>query len=63
MPTLHKFDVVLVWKMERFGALEKAGMIRFMVPQQGIDSDMKSPAGRLFMLARATVKHIAGARR
>lgn len=61
---LRKFDVVAVWKMDRFGrslqhlieniqALDQAG-IRFVAPTQGIDTDTHSPAGRLLM-------HIMGA--
>jgi DNA invertase Pin-like site-specific DNA recombinase len=61
---LRKFDVVAVWKMDRFGrslqhlienitALDHAG-IRFVAPTQGIDTDVRSPSGRLLM-------HIMGA--
>lgn len=56
---LRKFDCVLVWKMDRFGrslselvaniqALDDSG-VRFLIPSQGIDTDSKSPIGRLVM--------------
>lgn len=56
---LRKFDVVLVWKLDRFGrsvldfvrniqALDALG-IRFFCPGQGIDTDQKSPISRLLM--------------
>jgi len=61
---LKKFDVVLVWKLDRFGrslqhlienvqTLDSAG-IRFIVPSQNIDTDTKSPMGKFLM-------HIFGA--
>jgi DNA invertase Pin-like site-specific DNA recombinase len=56
---MRKFDVLSVWKIDRFGrsltdlvgninALDNAG-IRFVAPTQGIDTDQRSPAGRLLM--------------
>ncbi len=56
---LRKFDVVLVWKIDRFGRsvreftervldLDHSG-IRFVAPSQGIDTDQASPAGKLLM--------------
>ncbi len=56
---LRKFDVVLVWKLDRFGrsvadfvrniqSLDALG-IRFFCPGQGIDTDQKSPTSRLLM--------------
>jgi DNA invertase Pin-like site-specific DNA recombinase len=61
---LKKFDVVLVWKLDRFGrslqhlienvqTLDSAG-IRFIVPSQNIDTDTRSPMGKFLM-------HIFGA--
>lgn len=61
---MKKFDVVLVWKLDRFGrslhhlieniqTLDDLG-IRFMAPTQGIDTDNRSPVGRLLL-------HIMGA--
>lgn len=61
---LKKFDVVLVWKMDRFGRslqhlienvrkLETHG-IRFIALTQNIDTDTKSPMGKFLM-------HIFGA--
>jgi putative DNA-invertase from lambdoid prophage Rac len=61
---LRKFDVVLVWKLDRFGrslqhlieniqTLDSAG-VRFIVPSQNIDTDTKSPMGKFLM-------HIFGA--
>jgi putative DNA-invertase from lambdoid prophage Rac len=61
---LRKFDIVLVWKMDRFGrslqhlianvqVLDSAG-VRFIVPTQNIDTDKKSPMGKFLM-------HIFGA--
>lgn len=56
---LRKFDCVLVWKMDRFGrslpdlvsniqALDDSG-VRFLIPGQGIDTDVRSPIGRLLL--------------
>lgn len=61
---MRRFDVVLVWKLDRFGrslhhlieniqVLDALG-IRFIAPTQGIDTDNKSPVGRLLL-------HIMGA--
>jgi putative DNA-invertase from lambdoid prophage Rac len=55
----RKFDVVLVWKLDRFArslsqfmdmvsTLDSHG-IRFLCATQGIDTDQRSPAGRLMM--------------
>lgn len=56
---LRKFDIVTVWKMDRFGrslqhlienirTLDQAG-IRFIAPNQSIDTNNKSPMGKLIM--------------
>jgi len=56
---LRKFDVVLVWKLDRFARsltqltdhlrmLDTFG-IRFICPTQAIDTDKQSPAGKLMM--------------
>src|ERR1700689_4663380 len=56
---LRQFDIVLVWKIDRFGRslqhfisniqlLDAAG-IRFIAPSQNIDTDTKSPIGKLLM--------------
>lgn len=56
---LRRFDVVLVWKMDRFGRslqhlienvriLSQLG-IRFIAPSQSIDTDQRSPMGKLIM--------------
>lgn len=56
---LRKFDIVLVWKLDRFGrslrhlveniqTLDAAG-VRFIAPNQNIDTDVRSPMGR-FMI-------------
>jgi DNA invertase Pin-like site-specific DNA recombinase len=61
---MKRFDVVLVWKLDRFGrslhhlienvqALDNCG-IRFIAPTQGIDTDNRSPVGKLLL-------HIMGA--
>jgi DNA invertase Pin-like site-specific DNA recombinase len=61
---LRKFDVVLVWKLDRFGrslqhlieniqVLDSAG-VRFLCPSMGIDTDNHSPMGKFLM-------HIFGA--
>lgn len=61
---MKKFDVVLCWKLDRFGrslqqlitniqALDTFG-VRFVCPTQGIDTDKQNPASRLMM-------HIFGA--
>jgi putative DNA-invertase from lambdoid prophage Rac len=55
----RKFDVVLVWRLDRFArslpqllenirALDQAG-VRFVCPQQGIDTDRQNPAARLML--------------
>lgn len=60
----RKFDVVLVWKLDRFArslqqlltnlqALDSAG-VRFICVTQGIDTDKNNPASKLMM-------HIIGA--
>lgn len=56
---LRKFDVCVVWKIDRFARsmkqftdnvllLDQAG-IRFVAPTQGIDTDKQSPTGRFLM--------------
>jgi len=56
---LKKFDAVICWKLDRFGRsmihlienvqqLDRLG-IRFIAPSQGIDTDQKSPTGRLIL--------------
>jgi len=56
---LKKFGVVVCWKLDRFGRsmidlisnvreLDNLG-IRFVAPSQGIDTDSKSPTGRLIL--------------
>jgi DNA invertase Pin-like site-specific DNA recombinase len=56
---MRKFDVVVVWKIDRFARsmkqftdnvllLDQAG-IRFVAPTQGIDTDKQSPTGRFLM--------------
>ncbi len=53
---LRKFDVVLVWKLDRMGrsfldlaaiieTLDRLG-IRFLIPSQGVDTDQRSPISR-----------------
>jgi len=62
---LKKLDAVLVWKIDRFGrsvqefvdrvrALADMG-VRFIAPNQGIDTDQHSPAGRLLMHILASI--------
>lgn len=62
---LRKFDVVLVWKVDRFGrsvsefvervqALDQSG-IRFIALTQGIDTDRASPQGNLLMHILAAI--------
>ncbi len=62
---MRKFDVVVVWKLDRFGrsvrelvenieTLDRLG-IRFVCPGQSIDTDQKNPAGRLLMHILAAV--------
>jgi putative DNA-invertase from lambdoid prophage Rac len=61
---MKRFDAVVVWKLDRFGRslhhlieniqlLDSLG-IRFIAPTQGIDTDNRSPVGRLLL-------HIMGA--
>jgi DNA invertase Pin-like site-specific DNA recombinase len=56
---LRKFDIVVVWKIDRFARsmkqftdnvllLDQYG-IRFVAPTQGIDTDKQSPTGRFLM--------------
>lgn len=56
---LRKFDIVLVWKLDRFGrslqqlldnisTLDSLG-VRFICPSQGIDTDRNNPGARLMM--------------
>jgi putative DNA-invertase from lambdoid prophage Rac len=56
---LRKFDIVLVWKLDRFSrslqdlmsqveTLDRAG-VRFIVPSMNIDTDQKSPMGRFII--------------
>ncbi len=62
---MRKFDVVVVWKLDRFGrsvrelvenieTLDRLG-IRFVCPGQSIDTDQKNPTGRLLMHILAAV--------
>jgi len=63
--TLHKFDVVLVWKLDRFGrsvyqlndSLQKlkACGIRFMAISQGIDTVDSNPTSALLLHVLAAV--------
>jgi DNA invertase Pin-like site-specific DNA recombinase len=61
----HKFDVVLVWKLDRFGRsvidlvgklreLESCG-VRFIAVSQGIDTDSANPTARLLTHILAAV--------
>lgn len=56
---MRRFDVLLVWKLDRFGrslkhiienieTLDAAG-VRFLCPSQAIDTDNRSPMGRFFI--------------
>jgi putative DNA-invertase from lambdoid prophage Rac len=56
---MKRFAAVVVWKLDRFGRsvnqlvsnirrLDELG-VRFLVPSQSIDTDQKSPTGRLMM--------------
>lgn len=62
---LRRFDIVLVWKLDRFGRsvpefvervqrLDTAG-VRFIAVTQGIDTDGKSPTGKLLMHILAAI--------
>lgn len=62
---MKRFSAVLVWKLDRFGRsiqelvgrlteLDQLG-IRFVSPNQGIDTDHRSPAGRLLMHILAAI--------
>ena len=61
----RRFDVLLTWKLDRFGrsvrqlvdniaTLDRRG-IRFVAPSQSIDTDEKSPTGRLIVNILAAV--------
>lgn len=56
---LRKFDLVLVWKIDRFArsmkqfvdsvlALDQCG-VRFIAPSQGIDTDKQNPTSKFLM--------------
>jgi len=56
---LRRFDVLLIWKMDRFGrslaelatniqTLDQCG-VRLLIPSQSIDTDNKSPIGKLMV--------------
>jgi putative DNA-invertase from lambdoid prophage Rac len=62
---LKRFGAVVVWKLDRFGRslqefvervmlLDQLG-IRFVAPSQGIDTDRRSPAGKLLMHILAAI--------
>jgi DNA invertase Pin-like site-specific DNA recombinase len=62
---LKRFGAVVVWKLDRFGRslqefvervmlLDQLG-IRFIAPSQGIDTDRRSPAGKLLMHILAAI--------
>ena len=62
---LRKLDVVLCWKLDRFGRsvqeflqrvmeLDEAG-VRFIALTQGIDTDQRSPTGKLLMHILAAI--------
>lgn len=61
----HKFDAVLVWKLDRLGRsvinlvdlvkrLDSYG-VRFLATQQGIDTDKSNPTSRLLLHILASV--------
>jgi len=62
---LHKFDVVLCWKLDRFGRsvanfvehleLLQAAGVRFLCISQSIDTDQQNPGSRLLMQILAAV--------
>jgi DNA invertase Pin-like site-specific DNA recombinase len=62
---LHRFDVIVVWKLDRFGRslidlvgrlrdLESYG-VRFVAASQGIDTDASNPTSRLLTHILAAV--------
>jgi DNA invertase Pin-like site-specific DNA recombinase len=62
---LHRFDVVLVWKLDRFGRslvhcvagiqeLQRLG-VRFVAVTQNIDTDQANPTSRLLLHVLASV--------
>jgi putative DNA-invertase from lambdoid prophage Rac len=62
---LHKFDAVIVWKLDRFGRslincvagiqeLTAAG-VRFIAMSQGLDTDTSNPTSRLLLHILAAV--------
>ena len=65
---LRKFDVVVVWKMDRFGrstldtlenirTLDHAG-VRFLCPEQGIDTDQRNPIARFTITILSAVAEL-----
>jgi DNA invertase Pin-like site-specific DNA recombinase len=61
----REFDVVLVWKLDRFGRsvqelvaniqdLDRAG-IRFIAPSQSLDTDQRNPTSKLLLHILASV--------
>lgn len=62
---MRRFNIVLVWKLDRFGRsvpefvtrvqdLDNAG-VRFIAVTQGIDTDSRSPTGKLLMHILAAI--------
>jgi len=61
----HRFDAVLVWKLDRFGrsvrdclaALEmlRASGVRFLATSQSIDTDQANPLGHLMLVILVAV--------
>jgi DNA invertase Pin-like site-specific DNA recombinase len=65
---LKKIDIVLVYKLDRFGRslrdvlnnieiLDRAG-VRFIVPQQGLDTDKNSAIGRFLLQTLGAVAEL-----
>jgi putative DNA-invertase from lambdoid prophage Rac len=65
---LRWFDVVIVWKLDRFGrstldtlenvrTLDQAG-VRFLCPSMGIDTDQKNPVGKFILTIFAAIAEL-----
>lgn len=66
----RKFDIVVVWKLDRFGrslvhcvpgSQELASLgIRFIATSQGLDTDESNPASKLLLHILAAVAQFSG---
>jgi DNA invertase Pin-like site-specific DNA recombinase len=48
----RKFDVVVIWKLDRFGR----SLVHFIATSQGLDTDESNPASKLLLHILAAVR-------